>query len=124
SRAELARKKVADLGLDVAVVGRPLESLLGGRQVTRFEREGKQYDVYVQLSAEDRASPATLETIFVRGSKGEQVQLSNVVRVKESVAPKELRRFNQLRAATISASVRPAISSGRGPSGTGRRARE
>jgi len=113
-RVELDRQKVADLGLDVAVVGRTLESLLGGRQVTRFEREGKQYDVYVQLAAEDRASPATLETIFVRGSQGEQVQLSNIVRVGESVAPKELKRFNQLRAATISANVRAGYSLGEG----------
>jgi multidrug efflux pump len=31
-----------------------LETLLGGRQVTRFKREGKQYDVMVQLEAKDR----------------------------------------------------------------------
>src|SRR5215467_4457175 len=87
-RVVLDRQKVADLGLDLAVVGRTLETLLGGRQVGSFEKTGKQYDVYVQLAAEDRAAPSTLETIFVRGSGGEQVQLSNIVSVQESVAPK------------------------------------
>ncbi len=43
---KLNRPKVADLGLDVSVVGRTLETLLGGRQVTRFEIDGEQYDVY------------------------------------------------------------------------------
>ena len=57
-RIEMDRAKVADLGLDVTVVGRTLETLLGGRQVTRFEQNGEQYDVFVQLAAEDRASPA------------------------------------------------------------------
>ena len=66
---ELDRAKVADLGLDVAVVGRTLETLLGGRQVTRFEMNGEQYDVFVQLAAADRASPATLSTIFLRGAR-------------------------------------------------------
>jgi multidrug efflux pump len=33
------------------------------------------------------------------------VQLSNIVKLKEAVAPKELRRFNQLRAVTISANL-------------------
>ena len=65
-RIEMDRAKVADLGVDVTVVGRTLETLLGGRQVTRFEQNGEQYDVFVQLAAEDRASPATLSTIFLR----------------------------------------------------------
>ena len=104
-RIDIDRAKVADLGLDITVVGRTLETLLGGRQVTRFEQNGEQYDVIVQLAAEDRASPETLSTIFLRSPKGDMVQLSNIVKVKEAVAPKELRRFNQLRAVTISANL-------------------
>lgn len=106
------RDKVADLGLDISVVGRTLETLLGGRNVTRFEREGEQYDVVVQLAAEDRTSPATLETIWLRAPSGQMVQLSNIVQVTESVAPRELKRFNQLRAATISANVAPGFTLG------------
>ncbi|GGE48192.1 acriflavin resistance protein [Agaricicola taiwanensis] len=106
------RAKVADLGLDVSVVGRTLETLLGGRQVTRFEREGEQYDVVIQMAAEDRASPQTLSTIFLRAPSGEMVQLSNIVTLRETVAPRDLRRFNQLRAATISANLVPGASTG------------
>jgi multidrug efflux pump len=104
-RIDMDRAKVADLGLDVTVVGRTLETLLGGRQVTRFELNGEQYDVMVQLAAEDRASPQTLATIFLRSPAGEMIQLSNIVKVREAVAPKELKRFNQLRAVTISANL-------------------
>jgi multidrug efflux pump len=104
-RIDIDRAKVADLGLDITVAGRTLETLLGGRQVTRFEQNGEQYDVMVQLAAEDRASPQTLSTIFLRSPRGEMVQLNNIVRVSEAVAPKELRRFNQLRAVTISANL-------------------
>jgi multidrug efflux pump len=89
----------------VTLVGRTLETLLGGRQVTRFEQNGEQYDVYVQLAAADRASPETLSTIFLRAPTGQMVQLSNIVSVREAVAPKELKRFNQLRAVTISANL-------------------
>jgi len=121
---DINRDKVADLGLDVAVVGRTLETLLGGRQVTRFEQNGEQYDVYVQLAAEDRASPATLSTIFLRGPQGDMIQLSNIVSVNETVAPKELRRFNQLRAVTISANVAPGYSLGDGLAALERAARE
>ena len=104
-RIDIDRAKVADLELDITVAGRTLETLLGGRQVTRFEQNGEQYDVMVQLAAEDRASPQTLSTIFLRSPRGEMVQLNNIVKVSEAVAPKELRRFNQLRAVTISANL-------------------
>jgi multidrug efflux pump len=123
-RVEVDRARVADLGLDVAVVGRTLETLLGGRQVTRFEVNGEQYDVYVQLAAEDRASPKTLSTIFLRSPSGEMIQLSNVVTVAEAVAPKELRRFNQLRSATISAGLAYGYSQGDGLAFLERTARE
>jgi multidrug efflux pump len=113
-RVELDRAKVADLALDVSVVGRTLETLLGGRQVTRFEQNGEQYDVYVQLLPADRSTPQALSTIFLRSPKGEMVQLSNVARVVESVAPKELKRFNQLRAVTIQASLAPGYTIGDG----------
>lgn len=113
-RLDLDREKIADLGLDISTVGRTLETYLGGRQVTRFEANGEQYDVYLQLPAEDRASPAALSTIYVRSTKGEMIQLSNVVKVSEDVAPKDLRRFNQMRAVTLSANLAPGYSLGDG----------
>lgn len=113
-RVTIDRAKVSDLRVDVAAVGRTLETLLGGRQVTRFEMNGEQYDVMVQLAGEDRATPETLSTIFMRGPNGDMIQLSNIVNVQEAVAPKELRRFNQMRSATISANLAAGYSQGEG----------
>ncbi|WP_343038644.1 efflux RND transporter permease subunit [Skermanella pratensis] len=115
------RDKIADAGIQVDVVSRTLESLLGGRQVTRFERNGEQYDVYVQLGEADRSTPGNLSQIYVRGGDGAMIQLSNLIEVREVVAPKELNRFNQLRAATISASPAPGVSARRSarPHGAG-----
>ncbi len=53
---KIDRDRVADLGLDVSEVGRTLETMLGGRQVTRFEISGEQYDVIVQLDASERTA--------------------------------------------------------------------
>jgi multidrug efflux pump len=55
----LKRDKIAAVGADVQDIGRTLETLLGGRQVTRFKQEGQQYDVVVQLKDQDRNSPMT-----------------------------------------------------------------
>jgi multidrug efflux pump len=104
-RVDIDREKAAALGIQVDAVGRTLETLLGGRQVTRFKREGKQYDVIVKLEDKDRRQPTDLTSIYVRGARGDIVQLSNLVRLTETVAPKELNHFNRLRAATISGNV-------------------
>lgn len=104
-RVEVDRDKVVDVGSSVDVVGRTLETMLGGRQVTRFKQNGEQYDVMVQVAGVDRRNPDDLSTIYVRGKDGRMVQLSNLVRVSETVAPRELNHFNQLRSAKISANI-------------------
>ncbi len=109
---EIDRDRVADLGLDISVIGRTLETLLGGRNVSSFQIGSEQYDVTVALPPAERASPDTLSRIFVRGTDGQMVQLSNVVTTRETVAPRDLLRFNQLRAVTIQANLAPGYTMG------------
>ncbi len=108
------RDKAAAMGVEVEALGRTLETMLGGRQVTRFKREGEQYDVVVKIADIDRRNPDDMRRIHVRGRGGTMIPLSNVMTVKESVAPKELNHFNQLRSATITAHLAPgyALSEG------------
>ncbi|HEY5790292.1 MAG TPA: efflux RND transporter permease subunit [Gammaproteobacteria bacterium] len=112
-RVTVDRDKVADLGLSVEEVGRTLETLFGGREVTRFKRAGEQYDVIVQVADVERTDPAALSEVYVRAPGGEMVQLANLIRLEETIAPKELNHFNQLRSATITArSLEPGFTQG------------
>jgi multidrug efflux pump len=111
---DIDRERVADTGAGVLTVGRTLETLLGGRQVTRFTQNGEQYDVIVQVAAADRRTPGDLNAIYVRGPTGAMLPLSNLVRTRETVAPKELNRFNQFRSATITGNTAPGTSLGEG----------
>jgi multidrug efflux pump len=106
-RLELNRDKIASIGASVTTVGRTLETMLGGRRVTRFKQGTEQYDVIVQIADDSRRTPEELANIFVRAADGSMVQMSNLVTVKETVAAKELNHFNKLRAATISAGLGP-----------------
>lgn len=109
---EIDREKAALMGIDVRTIGQTVETMLGGRQVTRFKRDGKQYEVVVQVKPEDRATPNDLSQIYVRGAGGVMVPLSNLVTIQERVAPKELNHFNKLRSATITATLAPGYSLG------------
>ena len=109
---QMDRVRAADAGVDISVVGRTLETLMSGRNVTTFEIDGEQYDVTVALPLAERTSPDILSQIYVRGSNSTMVQLSSLVTYKESVAPRELRRFNQLRAVTIEGNLAPGFALG------------
>jgi multidrug efflux pump len=113
-RVTVNRDKLADLGVPVENVGRTLETMLGGRVVTRFKQGGEQYDVIVQVAANDRNTPTDISDIFVRSRNNEMVPLSNVTGLRESVSPKNLNHFNRLRSATINAEISPNSSIGEG----------
>jgi multidrug efflux pump len=111
-KVDVDREKAAALGVSMQAVGSTLEILLGGKDVTRYKREGKQYDVVVQMEDDKRQQPTDLTSIYLRSASGELVQLSNIVQLRETVAPKELNHFNKFRAAVINGNVGPGYSLG------------
>ena len=111
-RVDINREKVAVVGASVDTVGRTLETMLGGRNVTRFKMGTEQYDVIVQIDDDARRTPGDLSNIFVRGNDDTMIQLQNLATVTETVAAKELNHFDKLRAATISVGLAPGYSQG------------
>ena len=114
-RIEVDRERAADLGVSVDAVARAIETMLGGRQVTRYKRDAEQYDVIVQTTASGRGTPADIDRIQLRASKGgvdTMVPLSALVKVHESVSPRELNHFGQRRSATLTANLAPDYSLG------------
>jgi multidrug efflux pump len=111
-RIEVDRAKAADLGVGVDVVAKALETMLGGRQVTRYKRDAEQYDVIVQTQASGRTTPEAIDAINVRGRGETMIPLSALVKVRESVSPRELNHFGQRRSVSITANLAPDYSLG------------
>ena len=109
---DVDRDRAADLGVSVDAVARTVETMLGGRAVTRYKRDAEQYDVLVQTEATGRATPDDIARIFVRGRNGSMVPLSSLVTVREAVSPRELNHFNQRRSVSITANLAPGYSLG------------
>ncbi|CAN7368002.1 efflux RND transporter permease subunit [Rhizobacter sp. LjRoot28] len=109
---QVDRKRAADAGVPVDQVARAIETMLGGRNVTRYKREAEQYDVIVQTDVSGRTTPEDIERIFVRGRGDAMIPLSSLVEVRESVSPRELNHFNQRRSVTISANLAPGYALG------------
>lgn len=106
------REKLGDQGVPVETVGRTLETMLGGRVVTRYKQDGEQYDVIVQVAADDRNTPRDISDIYVRARSGEMVPLSSVTSIRETVSPRNLNHFNRLRSATVTSEIATGYSLG------------
>jgi multidrug efflux pump len=109
---QVDRDRAADAGVSVDQVARTVETMLGGRQVTRYKRNAEQYDVIVQTEARGRVTPYDIDKLFVRGRGDAMVPLSSLVKLRESVSPRELNHFNQRRSVAITANLAPGTSLG------------
>jgi multidrug efflux pump len=102
SEIEVDRDKVAELGLDLRTVGQDIGSAVGGNYVNRFSVGGRSYKVIPQLLRSERLNPDQLENIYVTGPSGQLIALSSIAKLKDSVTPRTLNRFQQLNAVKIS----------------------
>jgi multidrug efflux pump len=110
---QIARNKAADLGVSLQTVGRTLETMLGSRIVTTFERTGEEYDVILQAQSDQRASINDLDNLYVRSDKdGELIPLAALVRIEERAGPTELRRTDRMRAIELAGSLAPGYALG------------
>ncbi len=105
-KLEINKNKAKDLGISAQAIGQTLETLYGGKIVTKFNKLGKEYPIILQQYLEDRKDKESLSKIFVRSQKsGSLISLSNLVDFKEEGSASKLSRYNRQRAVTISANI-------------------
>jgi multidrug efflux pump len=108
----LDRDRAEDLGVPARDVATTLQTLLGGRDVSRFTSDNKLYDVILRLDPAERATPSDISGLDVRGRDGNLVPLDAVTRTEERVGPRQLNHHNRVRSFTLSASLAPGFTLG------------
>ncbi len=100
------KKRASDLGVSSETIGRTIETLFGGKTVTKFNKLGKEYPIILQQYISDRKNSESLSKIFVRSeTTGKLISLANLVEFKEEGSAKILSRYNRQKAVTISATI-------------------
>jgi multidrug efflux pump len=103
---EIDMNRAMDLGVTVDAITRTLGTLLGGTRASTYVDGGKEYEVVLQASAEQRVSPADLVSLYVRSeSTGALIPLSNLVTSREMVGSASNNRYDRMRSIAISASL-------------------
>ena len=108
----LDRDRAGDLGVSMRDVGRTLDIVLGGRDVTTFVDGGEEYDVIIEGLAAQRRTPADIDNLQVRAASGLMVPLSSLVTYEEQAGPSSLARYNRSRAVTLTAGLRDGMTLG------------
>tara|TARA_Y100000590_G_scaffold466422_1_gene641752 strand:- start:821 stop:1861 length:1041 start_codon:yes stop_codon:yes gene_type:complete len=100
------KNKAKDLGISTQSIGQTLETLYGGKTVTKFNKLGKEYPIILQQYLVDRKDRESISKIFVRSENtGKLISLANLVSFKEEGSASKLSRYNRQRAVTISANI-------------------
>jgi len=106
------RKKAAERGVSISVIGNTINALIGGVRVGKYTRGGRRYDIRVQLVSQDRRRVDDISKIWVRNNRGEVIRLSEVVTLAEKPSLLSITRKNRERAIRMYANVVPGKSQG------------
>jgi multidrug efflux pump len=106
------RDRASDLGVSVREIATTLQILLGGLDLSSFKLEGETYNVMAQLPRQERARPADLYGLYVKGRDGQLVSLRSVVSARDTVAPRSLNHFDRQRSVAVKANLGEGTSQG------------
>ena len=109
ARVVIDRDQVADLGLDLASVGRELGTALGGGYVNRFNYFDRSYKVIPQIGEDDRRTVGPLLDLKIKTPSGQLVPVSSFTRIEATTAPRTLTRFQQRNSVRVFGAVQPGV---------------
>ena len=109
ARVVIDRDQVADLGLDLATVGRELGTALGGGYVNRFNYFDRSYKVIPQIGEDDRRTVGPLLDLKIKTPTGQLVPVSTFTRIEATTAPRTLTRFQQRNSVRVFGAVNAGV---------------
>ena len=104
---EINRDKAKTMGVSIADVAQTIQLALSGQRFGYYIKGDKQYQVVGQVNRENRDDPNDIKDLFVKNSKGEMIQLDNIITVVERSSPPQLYHYNRFQSATIQAGLAP-----------------
>ncbi len=111
---EILRDKAKTLGVSIADVAQTIQLALSGQRFGYYIKGDKQYQVLGQVNRENRDDPSDIKELYVRNSKGEMIQLDNIINIDEQSSPPQYYHYNRYQSATVSAGLAPGKTIGDG----------
>jgi hydrophobe/amphiphile efflux-1 (HAE1) family protein len=104
------REKAMALDVDVRAIATAVNTLVGGQRVGKFKDNGRRYDIRVRLLKDERIRPEDIANLYVKNKRGQQIALSEVVKVAVQPSLQSITRKDRRRAITVYANPAPGHS--------------
>ncbi len=110
---DINREKAETLGVATGTIFSTLQSKLASLYINDFTFLGRNYEVKMQSTPENRATLDNIREIQIPNDSGEMVPLSSLATLNYTVGANQITRFNKMTCAEMNAQAAPGVSSQR-----------
>lgn len=104
-KVQLDRKKMADMGVDIASVGATLQYAFSGNTDSKFRDGQEEYDINIKLDDFDRKDISNIQQVSVMNNSGVLIRLDQFSDIVLSSGPTQLERFDKVPSIMISSQI-------------------
>jgi len=104
--------KVKEAGLTVGALISTMQGYYGGIYASNFNEFGKQYRVMVQAAPEYRATPQSINNIYVQNASGQMAPISGFITLTKTFGPQSISRFNLFTSIAVNGQPKAGFSDG------------
>ncbi|NJK98880.1 MAG: efflux RND transporter permease subunit [Bacteroidales bacterium] len=104
-RVILNREKMANLGVDINMVGATMQNALAGNNDAKFRDGLDEYDINIQIDKFDKRSAADVGRLTVMNNRGQFIFLDQFVDFSYGVGKSKLERRNRRSSVTLRCQV-------------------
>ncbi|KQT45931.1 multidrug transporter AcrB [Devosia sp. Leaf420] len=106
------RARATALGIDINGLAPTMQAMIDGSDIGTIFINDESYSVRMLSTSHPVNDPRDLETLFVRTGDGRYVPMSTIATIEEAPVPPSLRREQQRRAVTVTASLEDGLALG------------
>ena len=109
---EINREKAQALGITANQIESTLYNAYGQRQISTIYTPSNEYWVILEVEPEYQKDIEALSTLYVRSSNNQQIPLSTLATLQNSIGPLTVNHSGQLPSVTLSFNLKPGVSLG------------
>lgn len=103
---DVDRDQAATYSLSVTDLAKTVLAAVRGKVASKYREDGKEIDIRVRLSSDDRDNQAALNQLLVHSPLGMNLPLRAVAEVKKGSGPNEIIRYDQQRTVLVTANLK------------------
>ena len=109
---KIDRVKASKLGISTYDAGALLNTMVNGREISRYKKGEKEYGIILELDADDKKSLESLKDIMLTNAAGTKVPLSAIARFERGAGPIEIKRENKKRIVRVTGNLKEGYALG------------